>query len=88
MPQVETMCICLFKLILLRIYIIIKVFARFSESGEIWSRAIRCVATLDALSSFASISNQHGMVRPEIVDEVGVRATVCVFIYSFIFFFF
>lgn len=45
-----------------------KVFARFADGGDAWPRALRCVATLDALASLASVSSGAGFCRPEVVD--------------------
>lgn len=44
-----------------------QVFARFADAGEIWGRALRCVATLDALASLAHISSQQGYNRPNVL---------------------
>lgn len=46
-----------------------KVFARFSEGGDVWSRAVRCLATLDALVSLAAVSSRPAFCRPQIVPE-------------------
>ena len=45
------------------------VFARFADAGDLWARAVRCVATVDALCALAAVSNQHGYTRPAIVEE-------------------
>ena len=35
------------------------VFARFATAGDLWGRAVRCVATVDALTALAAVSNQR-----------------------------
>jgi len=46
-----------------------KVFARFASAGGSWARAVRCMATLDALAALANVSSQAGYSRPVIVSD-------------------
>lgn len=45
-----------------------RLFAKFDEHRELWAKAVRCLAHLDALLSLADVSAQPGHCRPQFYD--------------------
>lgn len=46
-----------------------RLFAKFDEHRELWARAVRCLAHVDALLSLADVSAQPGFSRPKFYDK-------------------